>query len=161
MSSSFEGSPENEEGISRRDLLKKVSPLGVLTLDKSACTGCGLCALECSTEALTFSAGEEADSFRMLFRHSLCVACGQCVQVCPEKCLKLERTLQVAGLNQPAALLFEDKVVRCVRCGRPVGTRAMLDSIRAKLNDAGQPPASPLELCPECKLSARVAGVGK
>ena len=66
-----------EREISRRDLLKMVSPLGVVSLERAQCTGCGLCATECPTGALCVSQGAQPDSFKLLFKHNLCIACKQ------------------------------------------------------------------------------------
>ena len=142
--------PEGE--ISRRELLKMASPLGKVTIDDSKCTGCGLCAGDCPTQALAFSASEESDTYQLLFKHSLCIACGQCVEICPEQCLYLERTLELASLNNPPAVLFEDEIVRCRECGSPVGSSTMIESLRAKLPAGGSSHASHFELCPECKV---------
>ncbi len=141
--------PEGE--ISRRELLKLASPLGKVALDGSKCTGCGLCVLDCPTQALTVSSSGEANVYQLLFKHSLCIACGQCVEVCPEQCLHLERTLELDKLNSPAIVLFKDEIVRCSECSNPVASRAMINSIKVKLSVTA--PLSPhqLELCPECK----------
>ena len=143
--------------ISRRDLLKLASPLGKVTLEGARCTGCGLCALDCPTGALTVSPGGEADVYQLLFKHNLCVACGQCVEVCPEQCLRLERTLEPDKLGSPATVLFEDEIVRCSECGSPVGSRAMINSIKAKVLAAGQFSSSQFELCPECKAKVQLS----
>ena len=146
--------PEVE--ISRRELLKMASPLGAVTLDSAQCTGCGLCAIDCPTGALTISQGGESDSYQLLFKHNLCVVCNQCIEVCPEKCLRLERTLEMDRLSSPATVLFEDTIARCSECGNPVGSRAMLDNIQAKLLTAGQSFPSRLELCPDCKVKTEL-----
>ena len=145
--------------ISRRELLKLASPLGKVTLDKDRCTGCGLCALDCPSGALTVSSSGEAEVYQLLFKHNLCIACGQCVEVCPEQCLHLERTLELDGLKGPATVLFEDEIVRCSECGSPFASRAMINSIKAKLHAMG--PSSQFELCPECKAKIHLGRLGK
>ena len=147
--------PEGE--ISRRELLKLASPFGKVELDSSQCTGCGLCALDCPTEALIVSLTEEVDAYQLLFKHNLCVACAKCVEVCPEHCLRLERTLEPDKLNSPATVLFEDEIVRCSECGSPVASRAMIDRLQAKLVAAGDSCTSKLELCPACKIKAQLS----
>lgn len=146
--------PEPVSEMSRRDLLKQLSPLGTVELDSSRCTGCGLCAVECPAEALVLSLNEETGAFQLLFKHGSCVACGLCVEICPEKCLRVERVLELDRVGSQS-VLFEDRLVRCSGCGQPLGPRSMVDKIRARVTAAGQ--ASPLqfELCPACKVQAR------
>ncbi len=141
-----------EGKISRRELLKLVSPLGKVALDGSKCTGCGLCALDCPTRALTVSSSRETDVYQLLFKHSLCIACGQCVEVCPEQCLHLERTLELDSLNNPPVVLFEDEIVRCRACGNPISSKTMIKRLQAKLPAEVGSLDSHLELCPECKV---------
>lgn len=149
-----------EGKISRRELFKLVSPFGKVTLDGSKCTGCGLCALDCPTRALTVSSSEETDVYQLLFKYGLCVACGQCVEVCPEQCLHLERTLELDRLNSPATVLFEDEIARCGECGSVIGSRAMIDRLQVKLVAAGDTLTSQLELCPACKIKAQFSLAG-
>ena len=142
--------PDGE--ISRRELLKRASPLGKVTLDGSKCTGCSLCAFDCPTEALAVSSSEATDVYQLLFKHNHCIACGQCVEVCPEQCLHLERTLELDRLNNPAAVLFEDRIARCRECGSIIGSRAMIDSLQTKVPAGGESFTSQLDLCPMCKV---------
>ncbi len=146
-----------EGKISRRELLKLASPLGKVILDALKCTGCGLCALDCPTYALTVLSTEETGVCQLLFKHSLCIACGQCVEVCPEQCLHMERTLEVNSLNNPAAVLFEDRIVRCRECGSVIGSRAMIDRLQVKVLATGDSLASHFELCPVCKIKAQLS----
>jgi ferredoxin len=143
---------ELKDEISRREFLERLSPFGRVELDSSKCTGCGLCALECLTGALTISSSEETDAFQLLFRHDRCVACSFCVEICPEKCLRMERVLKPDKMDSQS-VLFEDKIIRCSECGSPIGPRAMIDGIKGKLADKGQV----TELCPTCKVRAQFA----
>jgi formate hydrogenlyase subunit 6/NADH:ubiquinone oxidoreductase subunit I len=145
-----------EGKISRRELFKLASPLGKVMLDSSKCTGCGLCAIECTTGALSFSSSVKADVYQLLFKHNLCVACGQCVEVCPEQCLVLERILDLSQIKGTPVVLFEDSIARCRQCGGVVGSAAMIARLRAKLANRGDLLTSQLELCPRCKAEARL-----
>jgi formate hydrogenlyase subunit 6/NADH:ubiquinone oxidoreductase subunit I len=147
-------------GLTRRELLKKASPLGIVTLVDRACTACGICALECSTGALFIVKGENENTCQLLFHHYLCTACGSCVEICPERCLRVERTLDLESLNRPAEVLFEDEIVTCAECRAPFTTRATINSVRSKLGMAADETASYLELCPGCKAGIRSGGAG-
>ena len=149
---------ESESEISRRELLKRLSPLGMVKLDKDRCTGCGLCAVECPTKALVISSIEETDAFKLIFKHGNCVACGLCVEICPENCLVVERILELDKVGSQS-VLFEDTLVRCSECGSPFASRAMINSIKAKLHATG--PSSQFELCPECKAKVQLGRPGK
>jgi ferredoxin len=139
--------------ITRRELLSKVSPLGRVTLKKADCTGCGICAQECPTGALRISANAETGSFSLLFRHGACVACGECVKICPENCLSVERLLEPEKIDSET-VLFEDKIVRCRRCGSPVGPAVMIARLRERIGSSDPEMASRFELCPRCKMQS-------
>ncbi len=147
---------KHEREISRRELLRRLSPLGKVKLDSSRCTGCGLCAAECPTEALLVSSSEETNTYQLLFKHSLCVACGRCIQVCPEQCLRLERGLELDKIDNPVSL-FEDEIARCAKCGKPIGPRAMVNKIKAKVLATGHSSSSQFELCSECKVKVQIS----
>ena len=140
--------------ISRRELLKRLSPFGKVELDSSQCTGCGLCGLECPTGALTVSSSEESDAFQLLFKHGNCVACSRCLEICPEKCLRMERVLELDKMDSQS-VLFEDVIVRCSSCGSPVGPKTMIDKLQARVAVAGRPFPAQFELCPTCKVQAQ------
>jgi len=145
---------------SKRVVTDGMVPFGRLEVG-SQCTGCSLCAIGCPTEALTISSSEETDSYQLLFRHDLCVACGKCVEVCPEKCLQLERILELDRFDNPAAVLFEDRIVKCRQCGSVIGYGAMIEKLQVKLTEMGDAYASQLELCPSCKMKVQFSSGGR
>jgi len=129
-------------------------PFGKVELDASECSGCGVCALECTTEALTVLSIEATGGYQLLFRHDCCIACGRCVEVCPERCLRFERVLELDRMDGRPTVLFEDAILRCYRCGSPVAPRAMIDKLQAKLSGSESPP-SYLRLCPNCRIKSQ------
>jgi ferredoxin len=152
---------QQEGGITRRELLKKASPLGRVSMINRACTACGICAAECDMGALAMEYDKNEGVCRLLFRHHLCIACGDCVKICPEQCLTVERTLDTGSLDGPDEVLFEDGVVACRKCGVPFTSRSMVDSIRAKLGITGEEAGAYLEICPGCKDGINLPGAEK
>jgi len=145
--------------ISRRELLKMLSPLGAVEMMGDGCTGCGLCALECPTGALRLSVNEDDATCQLLFRHSACPACGECVAACPEGCLRLVRDLEPGKFNLPPVVLFTDTIIRCAACGKPVASRAMIESIKKKIGADGGTSPTRVELCPECKIGLQFSSL--
>ena len=149
--------------ISRREFLTldwqaEPSSLVRLELDPAQCTGCGLCALDCATAALTVSADTDSDTFRLLFESAKCNGCGRCVTTCPEKCVRLEGVPEVGSGN--ATVLFEDRLVRCRECGSVVAPQSMLRGLQSRMAAAGQNLAAQIELCPDCRARAGSLGDG-
>ncbi len=143
---------EHKGEISRRELLKMAVPFGKVEIDKTQCTGCGLCTLDCPTGALSIPEIED-DKYRLIFRYGTCIACGECIKACPEHCLSLEHTLEPDRLNQPSTVLFEDRVVRCRQCNSYVAVEAMINRLRSKVHAARGD--CRFELCPSCKIKAQ------
>ncbi len=140
--------------ITRRELLAKMSPLGVVSLDKARCTGCGLCAGECPTGALEIDT-EDNGCFQIIFKHGRCTACGACRDICPEKCLSLARGLK-AGELDGETVLFTDGVATCRQCGKAIGPRTMLAKIRARVESSGRSFTAEADLCPDCRARAQL-----
>ncbi len=133
------------------------APFGIVEVDSSRCTGCGLCALDCPTEALTFRRKGEDDSYRILFQHDLCVGCGLCRKFCPEQCLSVERGLDLDKIGKGPSILFEDRISRCRDCGIPLFPQAMISRLRSKMSAAGNAHGA-MDLCPVCRLKRPLIG---
>jgi len=163
----------HDKEYSRRELLQMAVPKGIfpseekLILNKTECSGCAICAQECLTGALTVE-GEKSislvfryqqecltgaltvegeKSISLVFRYQKCDACGECVEICPEKCLKLE-----SGKNEsPQVILFEDEYAHCTKCGVVIGSKSMIKNIQSKFVNSGQTIMENLSRCPACK----------
>ena len=131
------------------------SKTSAVLVDEEKCTGCGLCALSCPTEALTFLSGDESDTDRLLFSHDYCIGCGACVRDCPEKCLRLEHVLELEQLGCQAIVLFEFSIGRCNQCGALIAPKPMLASLKSMILEQGGP-TEHLELCPACRMSSDI-----
>ncbi|MCJ7622692.1 MAG: 4Fe-4S binding protein [Anaerolineaceae bacterium] len=147
-----------EEKLSRRQLFKMFwsKPDMILIVDKEKCTGCGLCAVDCQTEALTLLQGVEDDAYQLLFQHDLCNNCGICEKSCPENCLSLEQMLEPKNRrgNTPTAV-FEDRISRCRGCGIPLSPLAMVNHIKSKISATGEY-GFPFEFCPSCRIKIQI-----
>jgi ferredoxin len=133
-------------------------PFGTVALARDKCSGCGLCADNCPTGAISQQSSD--GSVSLVFRHRDCIACGQCVAICPEKCLEIKPELDLAGLAVPPVTVFQSGIVFCRYCGQPVASRAMIEQVRQRLLAAGITGTAQLEICPDCKVKAGL-GAGR
>lgn len=144
--------------VSRREFLKiiRLKNHGRPLIDKEKCTGCGLCAIDCPTEALTISQNSERDLYQLLFREEACNACGVCEKSCPENCLQLvEKEPQRDGTEKEAKVIFEDTISRCIECGIPLFPLAMVNHLKSKIFASGGIPF-PFDVCPSCRIKIQV-----
>lgn len=118
-------------------------PFGLLRVQAPRCTLCGACPDRCPTGALSLR--EDDDSSRLLFDHGRCIACEACVRVCPETAVQVERGLDVSRLGT-TAVLAEDEMSRCQRCGAAIAPRRMMIKVGRGLEA--------FALCAECRIFA-------
>jgi len=139
--------------MSRREFLKGIRSKedGFPILNKDKCTGCGLCAIDCSTRALNMLRISEEGLYRLVFQHDLCNSCGICEKSCPEHCLHLEKDLKPGRMEKGVTVVFEDKMFRCSECGVPLFPQAMIHRLRTKVS-ATQNFHWPFDLCPSCRV---------
>lgn len=57
-----------------------------ITIDREKCASCGLCAKVCSGQPLEFKNGKVHINQQRLFG---CIACGQCMAICPNACINI------------------------------------------------------------------------
>jgi ferredoxin len=126
------------------------SPFGSLTVNKQSCTLCKACIGACPESALIDAT--ETPSLRFIERN--CVQCGLCVNTCPEDAITLVPRLLIGREAKDAVTLNEAVPFNCVRCGKPFGTRQMVDNMLGKLSGhsmfAGG--VRRLQMCGDCRV---------
>jgi ferredoxin len=128
------------------------APFGALTVNKDACTLCKACIGACPEGALLDA--PDAPSLRFIERN--CVQCGLCAQTCPEDAIRLLPRLLFGVAAKATTVLNEAEPFNCVRCGKPFGTRQLVDSMLGKLGAhsmfAGEGALRRLQMCGDCRV---------
>jgi ferredoxin len=132
------------------------APNGALLVNKERCTLCKACIGACPEAALLDS--PEAPRLRFIERN--CVQCGLCAVTCPEDAIRLAPRLLLTAQAKEAVTLNEDEPFNCVRCGKPFGTRRMVESMSGKLAShsmfAGDGALKRLQMCGDCRVTDMV-----
>jgi len=119
-------------------------------VNKQTCTLCKACIGACPESALIDST--ETPSLRFIERN--CVQCGLCANTCPEKAITLIPRLLIGSRAKEAVTLNEAEPFNCVRCGKPFGTKQMVDNMLGKLSGhsmfAGG--VRRLQMCGDCRV---------
>jgi len=127
------------------------APFGTLLVDKARCTMCKACIGSCPESALL----DAPDSPSLRFIEWNCVQCGLCANTCPENAIKLSpRLLLAAEAKQPVTLNTAEPF-NCVRCGKPFGTRQMVENMVGKLGGHSMFAAGGLrrlQMCADCRV---------
>ena len=129
------------------------APFGVLTVSQERCTLCMACATVCPLQAL--SGG--VDRPRLRFNGAACVQCGLCASACPEQAIRLQ-PLYLADPVQRRTLrvLHEEEPFCCVSCGKPFGSRRMIDNLQHKLAGhamfQSERARRRLQMCEDCRV---------
>ncbi|HEX2332962.1 MAG TPA: 4Fe-4S dicluster domain-containing protein, partial [Burkholderiales bacterium] len=105
------------------------APFGTLTVNKQTCTLCKACIGACPESALIDAT--ETPALRFIERN--CVQCGLCVNTCPENAIALIPRLLLGKKAKDPVTLNEAEPFNCVRCGKPFGTRQMVENMLGKL----------------------------
>jgi ferredoxin len=126
------------------------APFGALAVNKTTCTLCKACIGACPEAALLDSA--ETPTLRFIERN--CVQCGLCADTCPEDAIRLVPRLLLGPQAKEPVTLNEAEPFNCVRCGKPFGTRQMVENMLGKLSGhsmfAGG--VQRLQMCGDCRV---------
>ena len=132
------------------------APFGQVLVDKKTCTLCMACVGACPESALV----DGRDKPMLKFIERNCVQCGLCEATCPEDAIALLPRLLLTAQAKHEVVLNEAEPFNCVRCGKPFGTRAMVENMLGKLSGhsmfsgAGAPGSKlrRLQMCADCRV---------
>jgi ferredoxin len=132
------------------------APFGQVVVDKKTCTLCMACVGACPESALVD--GRDRPMLKFIERN--CVQCGLCEVTCPEDAIALVPRLLLTAQAKQEVMLNEAEPFDCVRCGKPFGTRAMVENMLGKLTEhsmfsGGAAPGSKLrrlQMCADCRV---------
>ena len=126
------------------------APFGAITVNKSTCTLCKACIGACPEAALLDS--PETPTLRFIERN--CVQCGLCANTCPEDAIKLVPRLTIGAQAKEPVVLNEADPFNCVRCGKPFGTRQMVENMLGKLGGHSMFAGGTrrLQMCADCRV---------
>jgi ferredoxin len=147
----------SKDKVSRREFLKiiRLKNHGMPVIDKEKCTGCGLCAIDCQTKALTIFQNSERDKFQLLFQEEACDACRVCEKSCPEHCLQwVEKEPETNQTGMRVHAIFEDEICGCRECGIPLFPRSLVRKLEKKILMNPETPW-PFNLCPSCRMKTQ------
>jgi ferredoxin len=128
------------------------APYGAVRVDAQKCTLCLACVGACPEGALI----DAKDKPQLKFIERNCVQCGLCEKTCPEDAISLAPRLLLTPEAMQPAVLNEDKVFACVRCGKPFANQRIIDNMLGKLaaHSMFRDPAAlnRLQMCQDCRV---------
>ncbi|MGH8733150.1 MAG: 4Fe-4S dicluster domain-containing protein, partial [Burkholderiales bacterium] len=126
------------------------APFGSLAVNKQTCTLCKACIGACPESALIDAT--ETPALRFIERN--CVQCGLCADTCPEDAIALVPRLLIGKEAKEAVTLNEAEPFSCVRCGKPFGTRQMVENMLGKLGGHSMFAGGTrrLQMCGDCRV---------
>ena len=128
------------------------APYGEIRVDKAKCTLCLACAGACPESAIMD--GADVPMLRFLERN--CVQCGLCERTCPEDAITLQPRLLLGPQAREARVLNETVPFHCVSCGKPFGTKQMVDAMLGRLSGhsmfADGAALRRLQMCADCRV---------
>jgi ferredoxin len=126
------------------------APFGALAVNKQTCTLCKACIGACPESALIDAT--ETPALRFIERN--CVQCGLCADTCPEDAITLVPRLVIGKEAKEPVTLNEAEPFGCVRCGKPFGTRQMVENMLGKLGGHSMFAGGTrrLQMCGDCRV---------
>jgi len=129
------------------------APFGAIEIDAGLCTLCMACVAVCPARALY--AGDERPALQ--FIEANCVQCGLCHTACPEDAVRLLPRIDYDGeRRRRLRTLHEAEPFRCIRCGKPFATRAVVQRLTERLEQhwmfRDESARRRILMCQDCKV---------
>jgi ferredoxin len=128
------------------------APFGTIAINASACTMCMACVGSCPEAAIL----DNIEAPQVRFIESRCVQCGICAATCPEHAISLAPRLDLTPAAKAPRVLNEAAVFPCIRCGKPLGTKPMVEAMLAKLANHSMWSApgalDRMKMCADCRV---------
>ena len=126
--------------------------IGRVDVNKETCTLCMACVGACPESALV----DGRDTPMLKFIERNCVQCGLCVKPAPSRRPALAPRLLLTAEAKQEVVLNQAEPFNCVRCGKPFGTKQMIDSMLARLTGHSMFAAGGalrrLSMCADCRV---------
>jgi ferredoxin len=131
--------------------LSQGASFGAIEVNAQSCTLCMACTSVCPKAALL----DGQDKPQLRFIEANCVQCGLCEQTCPEGAISLTPRLNLNAAAKQPSVVSETEPMNCTSCGKPFGTRQMVEAMLGKL--AGHSMFSGdglkrLKMCADCRV---------
>ena len=128
------------------------SPYGLIEVNKDACTMCLACVGSCPEAAIV----DNVEKPQLRFIEAKCVQCGICAKTCPEHAISLSPRLNLAPEAKSPQVLNEAAIFPCIRCGKPLGTQKLIETMVGKLAShsmfAAPGALDRLRMCADCRV---------
>jgi ferredoxin len=141
------------------DLFPGGPPYGEIVVDTKACTLCLACVSVCPAGALL----DNPDRPQLRFLEESCLQCGVCASACPESAITLAPRYLTSDAARAPRVLHEEEPFACIECGKPFGTRSVIEKISEKLVGAHWMFADDargrlIRMCDDCRVRAQHHG---
>jgi ferredoxin len=125
---------------------------GEIKVNADKCTMCLACVGACPEGALA----DNPEKPELRFIEPKCVQCGLCEKTCPESAITLTPQLNLAAEAKKPRVLNVAEIVGCTKCGKPLGTKKIIESMLGKLAGHSMftdPKAlGRLKMCADCRV---------
>jgi ferredoxin len=123
---------------------------GEVDVDERTCSVCLACVTHCKIGALS------ANSLNYSLNHnpSLCIQCGICQKVCPEKSVSMRKGLLLSDDFFEDKILYRDEPVICPSCKKEFGSKKAFETVKTRLIKAGlyEEKGKFMHYCDECRV---------